>query len=595
LPVISRASLIGLVSCTGLSLLLLAIIAVQDGDLVFERGHFHGRLETPFLRIHSKRPCAARVLLIHGLAASKSALTQMGVELARLGLDCFLVDLPGHGASAEVFSRAAALQAVDEIVDHLLITSDQSREKSVAPLIVIGHSFGAGLAITAARQKPPLGGAVAISPAVVPINPREPEQLLILLGEFDFPFVRRGAAFLYEAGTGIRLPDLEGPMSWENPEKTRRLVVLPWCDHSQGIFRPKSFQEIRGWIDRLFPETRLKVLDSAKSRTRLGFRAFLCVSLLLLWMSLAAVLGDLLGVREGQKFSLSRLGRRFRELCSGLIPPYSPPLPRGDVTDPSLLGMGERPAVALRARRARRASRRTTWYVEKHNAPYIGYQGPQPLPSWGEQRNLSLLSIYALAGMVAVITLTVFNPWQHLRLMGGSYLGGFLFITGVLGCFVTRPTWHKARFNWRILAYALLAALILACLMAPFISRHFVYLNLSLNRMWRIPWLIASVLPFYVFDEWAWRYRLQGTGRLRLVLLFLSTRLAMAMLLLLGFFVLRNSQFLVVLILPGLLLLSVLCWCLASWIFQRSCSPAASALFSALTTAWFLSVFFTQT
>ena len=77
-------------------------------------------------------------------------------------------------------------------------------------------------------------------------------------------------------------------------------------------------------------------------------------------------------------------------------------------------------------------------------------------------------------------------------------------------------------------------------------------------------------------------------------MLHLASRFVLAITLLLGFFVLRNGQFLVVLILPGLLLTSLLCWCMAAWIHRETDSVAASALFAALSTGWFFSVFFAQ-
>ncbi|MCI0424072.1 MAG: hypothetical protein L0312_33495, partial [Acidobacteria bacterium] len=83
-------------------------------------------------------------------------------------------------------------------------------------------------------------------------------------------------------------------------------------------------------------------------------------------------------------------------------------------------------------------------------------------------------------------------------------------------------------------------------------------------------------------------------GGARLMLFHLSTRLILAIVVLLGFFVLRNGQFLVVLILPGLLLTGLLCWGLTAWIHRKTGSVAASALFASLATAWFFSVFFAQ-
>jgi pimeloyl-ACP methyl ester carboxylesterase len=387
---------------------------------------------------------------------------------------------------------------------------------------LIGHSFGAGLAIEAGRQNPQIAGVVAISPPGETANRTEPPRLLILLGEFDFPFVRRGAAFLYEAATGKRLPLLDTPGNWQNPENTRRLVVLPWTDHTQGIFSPWSLSEIRSWLARISPETSRTTFSPWKFWLQVRLRALFCLSPLLLWIPLAALLGDWL-----------RLG------------------PAGEQATASRdLAVG---------------------------------QGP------------FLLWIYAGAGGVATLVLLAFNPWKPLNLMGGAYLSGFLFITGAIGCCLTRPVLREICFSGRSMAYSILTVLLLLGTAMPFVTAQFVHLEFPLHRLWRFPWIAASVLPFYLFDEWVCRRRLQELGWIRLTLFHFSTRLVLTMILLLGFFVLKNSQFLIVLVLPGLLLTSFLCWCFAGWICRRSGSVAASSLFSTLTTAWFFSVFFNQT
>jgi hypothetical protein len=55
----------------------------------------------------------------------------------------------------------------------------------------------------------------------------------------------------------------------------------------------------------------------------------------------------------------------------------------------------------------RRAFRRTTWCVEKHNAPYIGYQGRQPLPSW------FLTDVAVAANLQAPFGRSHVDCWQH--------------------------------------------------------------------------------------------------------------------------------------------------------------------------------------
>src|SRR5262245_29602458 len=95
----SRANLIFLLGCGGVWLLLYQLIADQNRALITAPYQLAGR--TPILRIRpASRPAETlpvKVLLIHGLSASKSAMRQIAGEVARWGCDCYVIDLPGHG------------------------------------------------------------------------------------------------------------------------------------------------------------------------------------------------------------------------------------------------------------------------------------------------------------------------------------------------------------------------------------------------------------------------------------------------------------------------------------------------------------------
>src|SRR5690349_13308301 len=135
----SRANFIFLLGCGGAWLLLYQLIAEQNRALISEPYQLAGR--TPILRIRPASRLAetlpVKVLFIHGLSASKSAMRHMAGELAWWGCDCYLIDLPGHGDSTERFSFQAASSATDKAVRDLLLNG------ASAPLVVIGHSFGA--------------------------------------------------------------------------------------------------------------------------------------------------------------------------------------------------------------------------------------------------------------------------------------------------------------------------------------------------------------------------------------------------------------------------------------------------------------------
>src|SRR5438093_5296102 len=143
------------------SLTLHIVIRSQDQNLEFVHSRTSGYFKTPLLNIRLRRACRKpgvgnsphpTALLIHGLSASKSALTQLGTELARWGVDCYLMDLPGHGESPERFTSEDSQKAVHEVTQYLKGSSrpgfDTDPQIAVSQLFLIGHSMGAALAIT---------------------------------------------------------------------------------------------------------------------------------------------------------------------------------------------------------------------------------------------------------------------------------------------------------------------------------------------------------------------------------------------------------------------------------------------------------------
>jgi pimeloyl-ACP methyl ester carboxylesterase len=517
----SRANLIFLVICGAAWLLLHQLIAVQNRALVVEDRSQYGGASLinirPAGRVAQTLP--VKVLLIHGLSASKSAMRQMAAELARWGSDCYLIDLPGHGDSPERFSLQATVSTTDQAVRELLSSSNNANSSS-PPLVVIGHSFGARVALGAAQRHPRIAAVIALSPAAESFAPKAMVPLLIVIGAFDFPFVRRGAAFLYEQVTSARLPRLDGPGQWQNSTGSSRLVVLPWTDHSQTLFKASSLHEIKIWLTKVSPTIAEVPFSPWAFWARTQLRAVFCILSLLIWFPVVAL------------------------LVNWVMP---------GVRKPS-------------------------------SNPFIG----------APEGRFTLVGVYAFAAPLAAVFLLWMNPWGRLGLMGGDYLAGLLCATGVVGLAVLRPEWKSAGDEWKALLCSLLAWVILVAVCSPWITAEFVHLGLNSIRFWRFPWISLSVLPFFVLDEQICRRMLQRLSTARIVMFHLSTRFILAIALLLGFFVLRNGQFLVVLILPGLVLTSLLCWCLAAWIHRKTGSVAASGLFGALATGWFFSVFFAQ-
>src|SRR5262245_48569517 len=443
---------------------------------------------------------------------------QIAGEVARWGCDCYLIDLPGHGDSTERFSFQAASSATDEAVRDLLPKGTVLNSAS-APLVVIGHSFGARVALGSVRNHPQIAAVIALSPAAEFVTPIANVPLLIVTGEFDFPFVRRGAEFLYEQATGIQLSRMDRPGRWETSTTSNRLVVLPWTDHSQTLFKAGSLREIKLWLAKISPAISEAPFSPKQYMSRLVLGLLHCSLSLVIWFPLVALVGDLVMPEKTVPSFLS--------------------------TDVSVKGF-------------------------------------------------ELVLPYAFGASLATVSFLWVNPWRRLGLMGGDYLSGFLFATGMLGFAGVRREWEVPADTWRALFCSVIAWLILALGCWPWITVQFVHLGINPGRLWRFPWIALSVLPFFALDEHVCRRLLQGLSATRMVMFHLSTRFVLAIAVLTGFFVLRSGQFLLVLLLPGLLMTSFFAWSMTTWIHRKTGSALASALFSALTTGWFFTVFFAQ-
>ncbi|MEW5977553.1 MAG: alpha/beta fold hydrolase [Acidobacteriota bacterium] len=204
------------------------------------------------------------------------------------------------------------------------------------------------------------------------------------------------------------------------------------------------------------------------------------------------------------------------------------------------------------------------------------------------------LSLYGLGAVSALLLLKLLNPWDKLNLLGGGYLAGLLFYTGTFGMLFRPPRWKELRIGWAELFAAGGAVLYLAGVVAPFLTEYFVNVSLTWNQLWRIPFLFLSVWPIYLLDEFVLS-KSQGCHFVQAMVTHASSRLILGLALLIGFFVLGNGQFLLVLILPGLTILSVLAWLLADQVVGQAANPLISSLFSSAITAYFFAVFFTRT
>jgi len=142
------------------------------------------------------------VLLAHGLSGSKEMFFRFGEALAAAGFECFSVDLPGHGASAQPFSLPRTVQALEAVTQAL-----------GPPDVFIGHSMGAYTGAAAVRDAA-LNLRLFIAIGAIPDLGKPVPPLLLMAGRFD------------EFATPARL----------KARTDARVVISPRSDHAFELY-----------------------------------------------------------------------------------------------------------------------------------------------------------------------------------------------------------------------------------------------------------------------------------------------------------------------------------------------------------------------
>lgn len=126
-------------------------------------------------------PEQAVCILIHGINGSPEDMDELGVELEAHGFEARNILLPGHQTSVRDFARHGWdqwKQAVESVADEAL--------SERRPVVVIGHSLGAALALAVASERPRLAGVVALCP---PVRLSEPLAKAVAAARYFTPYL----------------------------------------------------------------------------------------------------------------------------------------------------------------------------------------------------------------------------------------------------------------------------------------------------------------------------------------------------------------------------------------------------------------------
>lgn len=186
-------------------------------------------------------PPAARApthVLVHGAGMSGASYAEVAAGLNARGIPTLAVDLPGHGAS-----EGPMLPTVEAAANWLARFIEAAGLESVT---LVGHSFGALVALDCAARHPERVGAIGliavsapmpIKPAVLTAARDAPAEAIDTLTDFGFPRRDDGAApptgqaatrALFEAApAGALFADLVACDHYSSGLKRAAEVTLP--------------------------------------------------------------------------------------------------------------------------------------------------------------------------------------------------------------------------------------------------------------------------------------------------------------------------------------------------------------------------------
>ncbi|HYR86315.1 MAG TPA: alpha/beta fold hydrolase [Terriglobia bacterium] len=213
-----------------------------------DTGIFQINPPTPYIHYLPSSAPRGRVLVIHGLDASKEFMRIISAALADGGFDVYDIDLPGHGDSPAGFEAQLAQQAIRNAMNEI----------GGRDVIVLAHSLGAGLLLDLTAEQH-FSTLVLLSPPPTPLARILANRILVVSPSFDVPRIKAFAPILADIS-----------------EERLELWRITWAAHSSALFNPAYVRRIVEWLGG----------DGRSTRTRAR----------LVWISAMLISGVVLGI-----------------------------------------------------------------------------------------------------------------------------------------------------------------------------------------------------------------------------------------------------------------------------------------------------------
>jgi dienelactone hydrolase len=221
------------------------------------------------------------VVLIHGYSADRVGMSTLARRLAQNGYAVLAIDLDGHGVNRNPFALGEAerdaldsdiRQAVNYLRDSELV--DDSR------IVVVGHSMGAGAALTYATEDKTIAGSVMISGGWSLWGQVRPRTALFIFAQHDPEFISAPSMRIAARLASVATIE-EGKLYGDFVQGTAvEAVQVPHVDHIQIIGSAAAAQTIIQWIDAISKINRsgpIDLRDPRRTTSTIAFILFLAL------------------------------------------------------------------------------------------------------------------------------------------------------------------------------------------------------------------------------------------------------------------------------------------------------------------------------
>lgn len=244
---------------------------------------------------YGTRPPA--VVLAHGFMSDRAGMSSLARALATAGYAALCIDLHGHGANRNAFTRAGGVDSflVEDLANAVQFLRYSPRVDG-SRIVVMGHSMGASAALSYATLDPAIAGAILISGGREMMGAHRPPNALFILAAGDPRGLRERIAKLAARVAGIGSAE-PGRIYGDLRRGTAvRYIEVPGNDHMTIIFSSDAAGQMVAWLDQIFEIERAappRFEDSRLALAGIGALAFL-----LLLPGIASVAAGLAPKRE---------------------------------------------------------------------------------------------------------------------------------------------------------------------------------------------------------------------------------------------------------------------------------------------------------